>query len=610
MSWQEISFFVDWWGIRVGGFPNGAEFSPYRAFPWHAVNQLSGYTIAEGHHTFVVLEIRHGDTDDDGEEVLSDWQDFPMVAAALSTHLLGLRPDWLDALSALSPTAAPITVWSRGALRDGSTSAVSEPPGSLHPSRAHPVFPREARLVSATHLAIPARPKSDRSLDASIALAAVQEQLPALECQRATHLGSGWAFDVYLLDDRFVARFPRNAGIARWVDWDELILRFVASALGSRFSVPKLVGRGTFGAHFPHDFLVCELVAGIGADRLGATDSEQLASDLGRVLTDIHSVTVDDASNNGVMRQEWDVYTGKPCFLHGDFTLDNVILDEASGRLVGVIDWGNAALGDPARDFVPLVLSRGWSFVKAVLAGYQRPVEDDFLERVRVNAQLQALQWLTDSVLRRADLQLHLTWMHNAFSSDSSIDLAPNNQFQTHTFRSSTRHSVSRPGAGARLIVVCGLPGSGKTTRARRLEVSLDAVRLCPDEWMEALALDIYDESERTLVEAMQWELARALLREGQTVVIEWGTWARAERDALRLGARAVGAAVELHYVSAPLHALFERVRRRGREDPPIELEDLQRWSATFQAPTPEELALYDPSVVADLAAEHSGSDA
>lgn len=596
MSWQELSFFVGWWGIRVG-----AESSPYRAFPWNAVNQLSGYTIAEGGHKFVVLEIRYGDTEDEVEEVLSDWRDFDAVAKALSTHLPGLRPDWLDALYALSPTAAPLTVWSRGAARDGTPSAISAPTGSLQQPLAHPVFPREARLVSATHLAIPERPRSDRSLDASIALAAVQEQLPALECQRATHLGSGFAFDVYELDHRFVVRFPRNAAIARWVDFDELILRFVTSALASRFSVPKVVGRGTYGAHFPHDFLVCELVAGIGADRLAAADSEQLAGDLGRVLTQIHSVSVDEASNNGVLRPEWDVHTGNPCFLHGDFTLDNVIVDAASGRLVGVIDWGNAALGDPARDFVPLVLSRGWSFVKAVLAGYQRPVEDDFLDRVRVNAQLQAVQWLTDSVLRRADLQVHLTWMYNAFSSESSIDLTPNNQSQTHTFRFSTRHSVSRPGTGARLIVLCGLPGSGKTTRARRLEGSLDAVRLCPDEWMEALALDIHDESARARVEAMQWELARALLRQGQTVVIEWGTWARTERDALRLGARELGAAVELHYVSAPSHVLFERVRRRGREDPPIELADLLRWNASFQAPTPEELALFDPPVVADL---------
>ncbi|MEK7765765.1 MAG: AAA family ATPase, partial [bacterium] len=47
---------------------------------------------------------------------------------------------------------------------------------------------------------------------------------------------------------------------------------------------------------------------------------------------------------------------------------------------------------------------------------------------------------------------------------------------------------------GPRLIIVCGLPGSGKTTLAKRLEGQLGAIRFAPDEWMEALSIDLYDE--------------------------------------------------------------------------------------------------------------------
>jgi len=115
VGWNENSFFVDEWGIRVGGVPDGALICPYRSFPWNAVNQLSGYTVAEGRYSFVVLEIHHGDTEEDVEEVLSDWQDFAAVATGISTHLPRLRPNWLDTLSALSPGAGRLTVWSRGA---------------------------------------------------------------------------------------------------------------------------------------------------------------------------------------------------------------------------------------------------------------------------------------------------------------------------------------------------------------------------------------------------------------------------------------------------------------------------------------------------------------
>jgi predicted kinase len=149
-----------------------------------------------------------------------------------------------------------------------------------------------------------------------------------------------------------------------------------------------------------------------------------------------------------------------------------------------------------------------------------------------------------------------------------------------------------------RLIIICGLPGSGKTTHAKELESRLGAVRFASDEWMDALSINLWDEAKRAQIEALQWKLVQRLLALGVTAIIEWGTWGRSERDALRLGARALGAAVELHYLSAPVDVLFERLQRRGMETPPIKREQLLEWSKAFQAPTASELALFDESSI------------
>jgi predicted kinase len=151
-------------------------------------------------------------------------------------------------------------------------------------------------------------------------------------------------------------------------------------------------------------------------------------------------------------------------------------------------------------------------------------------------------------------------------------------------------------GTGAKLIIVCGLPGSGKTAHAKLLEARLRAIRFSPDEWMDALSLDLYDYdgSRREKIEALQWKLGKELLSLGLTIIIEWGTWAKSERDTLRLGARDLGAAVELHHLSAPLDVLFERIQRRGMESPPIQRDQLLQWADIFQEPTPEEIALFD----------------
>jgi predicted kinase len=154
-------------------------------------------------------------------------------------------------------------------------------------------------------------------------------------------------------------------------------------------------------------------------------------------------------------------------------------------------------------------------------------------------------------------------------------------------------------GGVGRLFVLCGLPGSGKTTLAIELAARHRAVRMCPDEWMPALGIDLWDADARMRVEALQGELTRSLLLLGTNVVIEWGVWARVERDALRAAAREIDAAVELRYLEAPIDVLFERIARRDAEGKwagrSITRAELDQWSTIIEVPSADELALFDP---------------
>ena len=156
--------------------------------------------------------------------------------------------------------------------------------------------------------------------------------------------------------------------------------------------------------------------------------------------------------------------------------------------------------------------------------------------------------------------------------------------------------------AGARLILICGLPGSGKTTLAQELAPKVPAVRLSPDEWKHDLGIDYYDEQRRVQLENRLWRLGQELLTLGQSVILENGFWTRKERDELRLNARTLGVAVELHYLEAPVEELWRRLQLRNDEARPgavpITREDLQRWALQFEAPDAAERALFDPAAL------------
>jgi predicted kinase len=164
-----------------------------------------------------------------------------------------------------------------------------------------------------------------------------------------------------------------------------------------------------------------------------------------------------------------------------------------------------------------------------------------------------------------------------------------------------------------RLVLICGLPASGKTTLARALASEIPAVRLNKDDWAAELGHDVWDEPFRIRLEAQLWRLACDLLGQGVSVILEWGHWTRGERDEKRLGARAVGAQVELHYLDVPLEDLIARVERRQATGEwsarPITRPDMERWANAFQRPDNKELALFDAPLRARDHVTHSDAD-
>ena len=146
----------------------------------------------------------------------------------------------------------------------------------------------------------------------------------------------------------------------------------------------------------------------------------------------------------------------------------------------------------------------------------------------------------------------------------------------------------------ATLFLTVGLPGTGKTTEARRIEVEDNALRLTKDEWVKALCGLENPSSASDVIEGLLIDIGLRALELGISVVIDFGLWGRDERSALRQAAANLGVPVEMRYFELTPAEQMRRLERRQAEEPHttwhMSEEELAEWTAVISIPTPGEL--------------------
>ncbi|WP_307820269.1 ATP-binding protein [Streptomyces sp. MC1] len=113
------------------------------------------------------------------------------------------------------------------------------------------------------------------------------------------------------------------------------------------------------------------------------------------------------------------------------------------------------------------------------------------------------------------------------------------------------------------LFLTVGLPGAGKTTRARQLAEEHNALRLTPDEWMLPLFGDPQPAGKRDVLEGRLLWLGLEALKLGTNVVLDFGCWSRDERSAIRWLVTSAGASCQLVYVPVDHETQRARIAHR-----------------------------------------------
>lgn len=232
---------------------------------------------------------------------------------------------------------------------------------------------------------------ADIELNIADATTLIKQQFN-LEIQSIKPLEAGWDNFPFLVNSKFVFRFPRRKVSVVLSERESLVLPFIAPKLPVAIPHPIFIGQPS--SLFPFSFHGYTLIEGTPAceKQVCAPNFNAIGSMLGQFLTSLHHIAlpahllsvVPQGSENGIrgpfqecFKRIWPRFdnicdlsliprhpmktllesslhaksssTEEECLIHGDLFFPHLLLHE--GQLSGVIDWGDMHIGDPAMDF-------------------------------------------------------------------------------------------------------------------------------------------------------------------------------------------------------------------------------------------------------------------
>jgi aminoglycoside phosphotransferase (APT) family kinase protein len=259
-------------------------------------------------------------------------------------------------------------------------------------------------------------------VDEALARRLIGGQFPEVDLSSMRLLGEGWDNTVWLVDGRWVFRFPRRAIAIPGIERQIALLPSLAPLLPVPVAAPVFVARPADGFRWP--FSGSEVVRGGELCDAGLDDEARvaIARPLAAFLRALHSARVEGAESlpvdfNGradmairVPRtieqlgwvEEACAWRRPPevdsllaaaaelppsparAIAHGDLHVRHVLVDDADS-LAGVIDWDDICVGDPCIDF-SLVASYLPREGRAAFLDEYGPVSEDQLLRARILA--------------------------------------------------------------------------------------------------------------------------------------------------------------------------------------------------------------------------------
>lgn len=229
----------------------------------------------------------------------------------------------------------------------------------------------------------------EQIIEPPLALQLIRDQFPELSSKNIRLLGAGWDNTAFIIDEELIFRFPRREIALPLLEAEWAALPKLASRLPLPIPIPQWKGSPT--PHFSWPFIGYRMIPGFTACYANLLEDERaaLAEPIAQFLKALHATPKSEISQCHIpsdkqsridgtllttkLKKNFEelsllglLENGKQleyvvqslqhfrapvslCVVHGDFYVRHLLVDE-DHHLVGVIDWGDIHLGDPAID--------------------------------------------------------------------------------------------------------------------------------------------------------------------------------------------------------------------------------------------------------------------
>ncbi|ESA32637.1 6 -aminoglycoside n-acetyltransferase [Leptolyngbya sp. Heron Island J] len=248
----------------------------------------------------------------------------------------------------------------------------------------------------------------------------IQQVYPDLAINAVDAISHGRNNTVLDVNDQFIFRFPKYIEGLHALKQEITLLKYIQGRISLATPEPEFICLADLsGAFMGYPKIPGEPLWNNLLSNASSTTQGNLAKQLGEFLSTLHrlsSITElatclprnDTASQwTEIFRrirtkliphmrpdaQTWIIshferflnepkhFAYKPVLKHGDFGTSNILFDQTTNSISGIIDFSNASLGDPAYDFAGLLSSYGENFVYQASCGY--PNFEDLWPRIR-----------------------------------------------------------------------------------------------------------------------------------------------------------------------------------------------------------------------------------